>query len=57
MGLAYQETGSGEPLLLIHGMGSAKDLGTGKEQSVRISAPKKLSKEEIEKIVAAILTL
>jgi pimeloyl-ACP methyl ester carboxylesterase len=23
MGLAYQETGSGEPLLLIHGMGSA----------------------------------
>jgi molecular chaperone DnaK len=30
---------------------SAKDLGTGKEQSVRISAPKKLSKEEIEKMV------
>jgi len=30
---------------------SAKDLGTGKEQSVRISAPKKLSPEEIEKMV------
>jgi molecular chaperone DnaK len=30
---------------------SAKDLGTGKEQSVRISAPKKLSKEEIDKMV------
>jgi molecular chaperone DnaK len=30
---------------------SAKDLGTGKEQSVRITAPKKLSKEEIEKMV------
>ena len=30
---------------------SAKDLGTGKEQSVKISAPKKLSKEEIEKMV------
>jgi molecular chaperone DnaK len=30
---------------------SAKDLGTGKEQSIRISAPKKLSKEEIEKMV------
>ncbi|PIQ88331.1 MAG: molecular chaperone DnaK [Candidatus Omnitrophica bacterium CG11_big_fil_rev_8_21_14_0_20_42_13] len=29
----------------------AKDLGTGKEQSMRISAPKKLSKEEIEKMV------
>ena len=29
----------------------AKDLGTGKEQSIRISAPKKLSKEEIEKMV------
>jgi molecular chaperone DnaK len=30
---------------------SAKDLGTGKEQSIRITAPKKLSKEEIEKMV------
>ncbi len=30
---------------------SAKDLGTGKEQSVKISAPKKLSKEEIDKMV------
>jgi len=30
---------------------SAKDLGTGKEQSIRITAPKKLSKEEIEKFV------
>jgi molecular chaperone DnaK len=30
---------------------SAKDLGTGKEQSIHISAPKKLSKEEIEKMV------
>jgi len=30
---------------------SAKDLGTGKEQSIRISAPKKLNKEEIEKMV------
>ncbi len=29
----------------------AKDLGTGKEQSIRISAPKKLSKGEIEKMV------
>jgi molecular chaperone DnaK len=29
----------------------AKDLGTGKEQSVRITAPKKLSEEEIEKMV------
>ncbi|MBI4972917.1 MAG: molecular chaperone DnaK [Candidatus Omnitrophica bacterium] len=29
----------------------AKDLGTGKEQSIRITAPKKLSKEEIEKMV------
>ena len=29
----------------------AKDLGTGKEQSIKISAPKKLSKEEIEKMV------
>jgi len=30
---------------------NAKDLGTGKEQSVRITAPKKLSEEEIEKMV------
>ncbi len=30
---------------------SAKDLGTGKAQSIRITAPKKLSKEEIEKMV------
>ncbi len=30
---------------------SAKDLGTGKEQSIRITAPKKLSKEEIERFV------
>ena len=30
---------------------AAKDLGTGKEQSMRITAPKKLSKEEIEKMV------
>ncbi|MDD5120398.1 MAG: molecular chaperone DnaK [Candidatus Omnitrophica bacterium] len=30
---------------------SAKDLGTGKEQSIRISAPKKLSKDEIDKMV------
>src|SRR5512137_761276 len=30
---------------------SAKDLGTGKEQSIRITAPKKLSPEEIEKMV------
>jgi len=30
---------------------SAKDLGTGKEQSIRITAPKKLSAEEIEKMV------
>lgn len=29
----------------------AKDLGTGKEQSIRITAPKKLSPEEIEKMV------
>ncbi len=29
----------------------AKDLGTGKEQTIRITAPKKLSKEEIEKMV------
>ncbi|MFH0790895.1 MAG: molecular chaperone DnaK [Candidatus Omnitrophota bacterium] len=30
---------------------SAKDLGTGKEQSIRITAPKKLSKEEIDEMV------
>lgn len=30
---------------------SAKDLGTGKEQSIKITAPKKLSKEEIDKMV------
>jgi molecular chaperone DnaK len=30
---------------------SAKDLGTGKEQSIRITAPTKLSKDEIEKMV------
>jgi molecular chaperone DnaK len=30
---------------------SAKDLGTGKEQSIRITAPKKLSKEEIERFI------
>ena len=30
---------------------AAKDLGTGKEQSIRIAAPKKLSKEEIDKMV------
>jgi molecular chaperone DnaK len=30
---------------------NAKDLGTGKEQSVRITAPKKLSDEEIERMV------
>jgi len=30
---------------------SAKDRGTGKEQSIRITAPKKLAKEEIEKMV------
>jgi len=29
----------------------AKDLGTGKEQSIRISSPSKLSKEEVEKFV------
>ena len=29
----------------------AKDLGTGKEQSIRITAPKKLSKEDIDKMV------
>ncbi len=30
---------------------SAKDKGTGKEQSIRITAPTKLSEEEIEKMV------
>ncbi|KPK38369.1 MAG: molecular chaperone DnaK, partial [Omnitrophica WOR_2 bacterium SM23_29] len=30
---------------------SAKDLGTGKEQSIRITAPKKLSKEEIDGMI------
>lgn len=30
---------------------SAKDLGTNKEQSMRITAPKKLSKEEIDKMI------
>ncbi|MBI4322889.1 MAG: molecular chaperone DnaK [Candidatus Omnitrophica bacterium] len=30
---------------------SAKDLGTGKEQSIRITAPNKLEKAEIEKMV------
>ena len=30
---------------------NAKDIGTGKEQSIKITAPKKLSKEEIEKMV------
>ncbi len=30
---------------------SAKDLGTGKEQSIRITAPHKLSKEEIERMI------
>jgi len=29
----------------------AKDLGTGKEQKIQITAPKKLSKEEIDKMV------
>ncbi|MFH1478634.1 MAG: molecular chaperone DnaK [Candidatus Omnitrophota bacterium] len=29
----------------------AKDLGTGKEQTIRITAPTKLSKEEIDKMV------
>lgn len=29
----------------------AKDLGTGKEQSISITAPKKLSKEEIEQMI------
>ncbi len=30
---------------------NAKDLGTGKEQSIRITAPKKLSKEEIDNMI------
>jgi len=30
---------------------NAKDLGTGKEQSIRITAPHKLDKEEIDKMV------
>jgi molecular chaperone DnaK len=30
---------------------NAKDLGTGKEQSIRVTAPKKLSEEEIDKMV------
>ena len=30
---------------------SAKDLGTSKEQSIRITAPQKLNKDEIEKMV------
>ncbi|MDP3804785.1 MAG: molecular chaperone DnaK, partial [Candidatus Omnitrophota bacterium] len=30
---------------------NAKDLGTNKEQSIKITAPKKLSKEEIDKFV------
>ncbi|MBI4597454.1 MAG: molecular chaperone DnaK [Candidatus Omnitrophica bacterium] len=30
---------------------SAKDRGTGKEQSIKITAPEKLSKDEIEKMV------
>jgi molecular chaperone DnaK len=30
---------------------SAKDLGTGREQSIRITAPKKLTEEEIDKMV------
>jgi len=30
---------------------TAKDLGTNKEQSIRISSPSKLSKEEVEKFV------
>lgn len=29
----------------------AKDMGTGKEQSIKITAPKKLSKEEIDEMV------
>jgi len=30
---------------------TAKDLGTGKEQSIRISSPSKLTKDEVEKFV------
>ena len=30
---------------------TAKDLGTGKEQSIKITAPKKLSGDEIDKMV------
>ncbi len=30
---------------------AAKDLGTGKEQSIRITAPKKLGKDEIDRMV------
>lgn len=30
---------------------SAKDLGTGKEQSIRITAPNKMAQEEIDKLV------
>lgn len=30
---------------------AAKDLGTGKEQSIRITAPKKLAKDEIDRMV------
>ncbi len=30
---------------------AAKDLGTGKEQSIRITAPKKLAKEEIDAMI------
>ncbi len=30
---------------------SAKDLGTGKEQSIKITAPKKLNKEEIDRMI------
>jgi len=30
---------------------NAKDLGTGKEQSIKITAPRKLSKEDIDKFV------
>jgi len=30
---------------------TAKDLGTGKEQSIKISSPSKLSKDEVEKFV------
>lgn len=34
---------------ILHVM--AKDLGTGKEQSIRITAPNKLNKDEVEKFV------